>query len=188
MRIYTSHVCARSLIIFNAAAKSLAEGGLVDIDPKLRQTINGIIGQAQQLCPGYTIYSLISTPPSASTSSDQTKPTLHSQDKDEPLHISLTHPLPLRRSQILPFRDELRSALLSARASSGTTRGGPGSGSESGPVRLSLPGEVVGFVNGRRSGGEGRGGRAFLALRVSAGSPDVSKDSAIAVTTGGEHD
>lgn len=41
------------------------------------------------------------------------------------------------------------------------------------PFRLSFAGRVSGYVNGKKYGGEGEGGRAFLAVRLAAGSMDV---------------
>lgn len=80
--------------------------------------------------------------------------TLHSSPT---LHVSLTHPLPLRRAQIDPFRADL------ARRIAGF-----------GKFKLSAVGALVGYRNGRATGGEGSGGRAFLAIRVGAGHDTVS--------------
>ncbi|KAK4687613.1 U6 snRNA phosphodiesterase, partial [Tremellales sp. Uapishka_1] len=74
------------------------------------------------------------------------------------LHISLTHPLPLRRSQIPAFQSDLTSAL----------RGLP-------PFRLSLSSQVRHYQNGKKYGGEGSGGRGFLALRVGAGHTELER-------------
>ncbi|WVQ94633.1 hypothetical protein IAU59_001713 [Kwoniella sp. CBS 9459] len=93
----------------------------------------------------------------------------------ESLHISLTHPLPLRRHQIVPFRDSLTARLRAQ-----------------GSFRLSLVGDTKVYHNGSQirsmghaaghGGGIGGGGgdhsgrsgsRAFFALRTGAGSVEL---------------
>lgn len=69
------------------------------------------------------------------------------------LHISLTRPVPLRRHQIQPFRDELASRL-----------------GQICPFKLSLVGSVKAYYNEVTGGGSNR---AFLALRVGAGAREV---------------
>jgi hypothetical protein len=132
----------------------------------LRVIIDELVARAQTLCPIHTFHSFI-TP-------DADNQTQHSKEgsagtpfkSDAPptnLHISLTHPLPLRRAQTTTFQSDLTHA-LSMLGNSTQTSGGA--------FRLSLAG-VQGYMNGRRTGGEGSGGRAFLALRVGAGSQEV---------------
>jgi hypothetical protein len=81
------------------------------------------------------------------------------------LHISLAHPFPLRQSQIPEFKADLLRALRSLRGA--RTKG---------VFPLSLGGRLRVYYNGKKYGGEGHGGRAFLALRVSAGMKEVSAD------------
>ncbi|KJE01599.1 hypothetical protein I311_04761 [Cryptococcus gattii NT-10] len=71
------------------------------------------------------------------------------------LHISLTRPVPLRRHQIQPFRDELASRLGQICA-----------------FKLSLVGAVNSYYNEVTGGGSNR---AFLALRVGAGASELKK-------------
>ncbi|OXG15039.1 hypothetical protein C367_05703 [Cryptococcus neoformans Ze90-1] len=71
------------------------------------------------------------------------------------LHISLTRPVPLRRHQIQPFRDELASRL-----------------GQICPFKLSLVGSVKAYYNEVTGGGSNR---AFLALRVGAGARELKK-------------
>ncbi|KAL0252412.1 hypothetical protein I308_101803 [Cryptococcus tetragattii IND107] len=71
------------------------------------------------------------------------------------LHISLTRPVPLRRHQIQPFRDELASRLGQTCA-----------------FKLSLVGSVNPYYNEVTGGGSNR---AFLALRVGAGASELKK-------------
>ncbi|KAE8539737.1 hypothetical protein D1P53_003673 [Cryptococcus gattii VGV] len=71
------------------------------------------------------------------------------------LHISLTRPVPLRRHQIQPFRDELASGLGQTCA-----------------FKLSLVGSVNPYYNEVTGGGSNR---AFLALRVGAGASELKK-------------
>ena len=78
------------------------------------------------------------------------------------LHVSLTHPLALRRSQIDDFRNDVFRACKSALP-------------EGKGVAVSLAGDVSVYHNGTRTGGVGQGGRAFFALRLGAGQPEVSR-------------
>jgi hypothetical protein len=74
---------------------------------------------------------------------------LHSNTK---LHISLTHPLPLRRSQLEPFKTALHGQI-----------------SALGKFHVSIVGQMVGFQNSLAREGDVIRGRAFLAIRVGAG-------------------
>lgn len=69
------------------------------------------------------------------------------------LHISLTRPVPLRRHQIQPFKDELASRL-----------------GQICTFKLSLTGSVKAYYNEVTGGGSNR---VFLALRVGAGVSEV---------------
>ncbi|WVR03900.1 hypothetical protein IAU60_000899 [Kwoniella sp. DSM 27419] len=80
--------------------------------------------------------------------------TIHSSLRD--LHISLSHPLPLRRHQIASVRDDLRSQ-LSGRS----------------PFKLSFAGGIKVYYNRVIGAPEGAAGRAFFALRVGAGAQDL---------------
>lgn len=107
--------------------------------------------KARQLCPDTTIHSFLATGTNG-----------HGR-----LHISLNHPFPLRRSQIDAFRAELSQRVSTSKATRGSGSGG---------FTVSLAGGVKVYQNGRRYGGEGAGGRAFMALRVGAGAKEVSGD------------
>ncbi|OCF32287.1 hypothetical protein I316_05955 [Kwoniella heveanensis BCC8398] len=86
----------------------------------------------------------------------------------ESLHISLTHPLPLRRHQIIPFREKLWAQLRTH-----------------GSFRLSLVGDAKVYYNRSQmqtqaaenkdddDAGHASGGRAFFALRTGAGSVEL---------------
>ena len=78
------------------------------------------------------------------------------------LHVSLTHPFPLRRSQIESFAADLTQRLLSS-----------SSRISNGPFQLSFAGGLKMYYNGVKTGGQGTGGRAFLAFQVGAGHPEV---------------
>ncbi|ALO60446.1 hypothetical protein CNC01375 [Cryptococcus deneoformans JEC21] len=71
------------------------------------------------------------------------------------LHISLTRPVPLRRHQIQPFKDELASRL-----------------GQICTFKLSLTGSVKAYYNEVTGGGSNR---VFLALRVGAGVSELKK-------------
>jgi hypothetical protein len=115
----------------------------------LRTVISDLVAHAQTQLPKHVIHSLLETP-------------TPSQQAGE-LHISITHPLPLRRSQVDPLRIELITALkIWARMR------------RVGSMRCSLAGCPSVYYNGKATGGEGKGGRAFLALRVGAGATEVS--------------
>lgn len=111
---------------------------------------------------------------------------------DPALHISLSQPLALRRSQISSFKDELASRLRS-RTSTSTNTSAKRVESGVRPFRLSLAGRIKVYYNtlkpstssasarsdsntGHKAevGVEASGGRAFMALRVGAGTTDVS--------------
>ena len=121
----------------------------VQLPEPLRDALESLIRRARGLCPGHELYSLLTNP----QASDGV------QGKSQSLHISLTHPLALRRSQIGTFRDDLSVRL----ATSGIQ-----------PFTSSLAPGVRVYFNGRRYGGQGIGGRAFLALRLGAGSVEVN--------------
>lgn len=114
----------------------------------LRTAISDLVTHAQTRLPDHVIHSLLETP-------------TPSQKAGE-LHISITHPLPLRRSQVDPLRVELTSALKSWARNRGIES-----------MKCSLAGIPSVYYNGKATGGEGRGGRAFLALRVGAGATEV---------------
>lgn len=138
----------------------------VSLPRALRRTINDVVSHARRLCPDYTLHPLVIYTSKHAEERSVISENGRSNEDDSPgpssLHISLTHPLPLRRSQIDTFRDGLRS---SVRREAATLER---------PLTLSFAGQVVGFVNGRRYGGDGTGGRAFLALRIAAGATEVS--------------
>jgi hypothetical protein len=129
----------------------------------LHEVLLELVESARSLVPNPNIHSFLLPLTSAAASNASAERSVTGR---LPLHISLTHPLPLRRSQIRSFRDDLAHRLgeLGAGASMKEGLG----------FRLSLAQRVSGYVNGRRYGGEGVGGRAFLALRVGAGSKEVS--------------
>jgi hypothetical protein len=133
----------------------------------LHDVLTELIDSTRSLVPNHVIHSFLLPATSAAASN---VPGGRPVTGRLPLHISLTHPLPLRRSQIRSFRDDLAHR-LGGRGG----LGGLGAGMTEGlGFRLSLAQRVSGYVNGRRYGGEGVGGRAFLALRVGAGSKEVS--------------
>ena len=84
-------------------------------------------------------------------------------DNGHELHVSLAHSFPLRRHQIAHFRSRLVQRLV---AQSAIERPG---------LSLSLGGRVKVYYNGKRYGGQGHGGRAFLALRVTSGFREVRR-------------
>ena len=114
----------------------------------LRTALTDLIARAQGEVPRHTIYNLLETP-------------TPSQKAGE-LHISITHPLPLRRSQVDPLRIELTTALKSWARTMHLES-----------IKCSLSGTPTVYYNGKATGGEGSGGRAFLALRVGAGASEV---------------
>ncbi|WVQ64818.1 uncharacterized protein L199_002987 [Kwoniella botswanensis] len=99
----------------------------------LRAVLEEILRSIQDELPNHTIHSLLSS-----------------------LHISLTHPLPLRRDQILPFRNSLAGRLKTLNK-----------------FKLSFASEMKIYYNRLSGGEEGSGGRAFLALRVGAGAKEI---------------
>jgi len=116
----------------------------------LRTAIADLIASAQEDIPRHTVYNLLETP-------------TPSQKAGE-LHISITHPLPLRRSQVDPLRLELSSALkVWARKRHVES------------IKCSLAGVPTVYYNWKATGGEGNGGRAFMALRVGAGAAEVCR-------------
>jgi hypothetical protein len=115
----------------------------------LRTVISDLVAHAQSHLPSHVIHSLLETP-------------TPSQQAGE-LHISITHPLPLRRSQVDPLRIELIAALQTWARTRRVEN-----------MRCSLAGIPSVYYNGKATGGEGKGGRAFLALRVGAGAVEVS--------------
>lgn len=68
------------------------------------------------------------------------------------LHISLTHSLPLRRSELEPFKNALSERI-----------------SAFNKFNISVVGQMVGFQNSVARKGDIVRGRAFLAIRVGAG-------------------
>ncbi|KAK6907250.1 hypothetical protein I203_101240 [Kwoniella mangroviensis CBS 8507] len=98
-----------------------------------RAVLEGILRSIQDELPNHTIHSLLSS-----------------------LHISLTHPLPLRRDQILPFRNSLAGRLKTVHK-----------------FKLSFASEMKIYYNRLSGGEEGNGGRAFVALRVGAGANEI---------------
>lgn len=139
----------------------------------LHEVLTELIDSTRSLVMNHDIHSFLLPATSAAVSNVPGEQTPKSSRL--PLHISLTHPLPLRRSQIRSFRDDLAHRLGGPGGLGGLGLGGLGAGvTEASGFRLSLAQRVSGYVNGRRYGGEGVGGRAFLALRVGAGSKEVS--------------
>jgi hypothetical protein len=120
----------------------------VKASKSLRTALADLIASVQKELSRHTIYNLLETP-------------TPSQKAGE-LHISITHPLPLRRSQV----DSLRVELTSALKSWASTR-------RIESVKCSLAGVPTVYYNGKVTGGEGKGGRAFMALRVGAGAGEV---------------
>ena len=114
----------------------------------LRTALTDLAAQAQGELPRHTIHNLLETP-------------TPSQKAGE-LHISITHPLPLRRSQVDPLRVELTSGVKSWARTRHLEN-----------IKCSLSGTPTVYYNGKATGGEGSGGRAFLALRVGAGAAEV---------------
>ncbi|ORX33636.1 hypothetical protein BD324DRAFT_209271 [Kockovaella imperatae] len=110
----------------------------LSVSNRLRQALENIIARARVLCPNITLVSLL---------------------ESQYLHISLTHPLPLRRSQIEPVASSV-TRLLRASASR--------------PFRLAFAGDLKVYYNGRQTGGQGTGGRAFLAFQIGAGHPEIN--------------
>lgn len=121
---------------------------LVKAPKALRTALADLITSAQTELPRHTIYNLLETPTPSQNSGE--------------LHISITHPLPLRRSQVDPLRIELTTALKSWARTRGIES-----------LKCSLSGSPTVYYNGKATGGEGSGGRAFLALRVGAGAAEV---------------
>lgn len=132
----------------------------LDVSPELGRAIDAVVSEA-------TAHSLVSEPSSSSTSSTTPPSTSSSTDKTKTyrqLHVSLSHPLPLRRDMVSSFAPAVRRAL------SGT-----------GGFRLSLAGAPVVYYNApggaARMPGRGLprvGGRAFLGLRVGAGTKELA--------------
>ncbi|KAL7419733.1 poly(U)-specific 3'-to-5' RNA exonuclease [Cryptotrichosporon argae] len=111
----------------------------LDLPPSLRPVLASLLGAARaRLAARHPTLDLVAIP-------------------HDTLHVSLTHPFPLRRSQIAEFTADLARALAHARR-----------------FRLSLA-SVKAYHNGARFGGDGHGGRAFLSLRVGAGAAEMSK-------------
>ena len=113
----------------------------VELPRRLIQEIKALEKDVRDRCPGLELHSFL--------------------DRGRELHVSLTHPFPLRRHQIAPFRSRLTQC-LATEVSDG--RSG---------MSLSLGGSVKVYYNGKRYGGEGHGGRAFLALQVTSGFREV---------------
>lgn len=122
--------------------------GTVKAPKSLRTAITDLIASAQAQLPHHTLYSLLETP-------------TPSQKAGE-LHISITHPLPLRRSQVDPLRVELAAALKAWARTRQVEN-----------IKCSLAGVPTIYYNGKATGGDGKGGRAFLALRVGAGAVEA---------------
>ena len=122
------------------------------ISKKLRIELDNLIQETQKRLPDHVIHSSLSTPTPSQTAGE--------------LHVSLTHPLPLRISQVDDFRTELSRSI-----SQWSTRNSVTS------IRTSLAGWTSVYFNGRATGGEGTGGRAFMALRLGAGSSEVRPSS-----------
>lgn len=114
----------------------------------LRNAIGELVKYAQDKVLAHTLHSLLETP------------TL-SQKAGE-LHISITHSLPLRRDQVESLRIDLTTALEKWSRTRGIR-----------DFKCSLAGSPTVYYNGKATGGEGGGGRAFIALRVGAGSTEV---------------
>ena len=116
------------------------------IPRRLSETISALIDKTRQQCPKINLYSFLDSN--------------LNRDTDGPsLHVSLTHPFPLRRSQIRPFQADLTKQLRTLEHLGG--------------FKLSLAGQIKVYYNGKRYGGEGSGGRAFMAFRVGAGASEV---------------
>lgn len=122
------------------------------ISTSLRRALDELVAVAQTKLPGYTLHSLLATP-------------TPSQKAGE-LHVSLTHPLPLRASQVEPFRAELSDNLRRWSRSTALSS-----------FKCSLAGRLSVYYNGKATGGEGAGGRAFMALRLGAGAREVCSRS-----------
>lgn len=133
---------------------------IVPVSRAFGKMIDDILDDTRQACSGHTLHSNLAPLSNAEASDDQEE---KRADRYLPLHVSLTHPLPLRRSQIDTFRLDVQQAIKRLSLA---------------PFRLSFAGQVTGYVNGRRTGGEGSGKRAFLALRTSAGTFQVGRDRA----------
>ncbi|ORY27444.1 hypothetical protein BCR39DRAFT_538049 [Naematelia encephala] len=120
----------------------------------LRRTIADLIKHIQALLsPEFKLNSLLSAPPKGQPAT--------AAPIDHDLHVSLTHPLPLVRTRINELRGEVENRLKATQSAK--------------PFRLSFVGDVKCYYNGRRYGGEGEGGRAFMALRVGSGAPEILK-------------
>lgn len=122
----------------------------LELPPAFCQTLLELVDETRRLCPHITLHSFLESrgPPGGDEADDAA------------LHVSLTHPLPLRRSQIDAFGTEVAAALRQA--------------PDEGELRLSLVSHVKVYFNGKRFGGEGSIGRAFMALRLGAGAQRVS--------------
>ncbi|WVW80048.1 hypothetical protein I302_102021 [Kwoniella bestiolae CBS 10118] len=105
----------------------------LSIPTGLRMILEEVLKAIQDELPTHTMHSLLSS-----------------------LHISLTHPLPLRRHQIIPFRNALTDRLRTGDK-----------------FRLSFASEIKVYYNRLEGGEEGSGGRAFVALRVGAGAKEL---------------
>lgn len=117
---------------------------LVEIPKRLSEQIKSLVTSLQASLPDVHLHTYLST--------------------STELHVSLSHAFPLRQSQIPQFRTDLTRALqLHGAKSRGAT-----------PLRVSLGGKIRVYRNGRRYGGDGHGGRTFLALQVGAGAKEVS--------------
>lgn len=137
---------------------AVTDSRAVALTRTLGKLIDEIIDRARKQCPGYILHSNLDSPADPAISSQNDRQGAKT-GRYRPLHVSLTHPLPLRRSQIDPFRLAVTKNIRSL----GLV-----------PLHLSFAGALTAYTNGRRTGGEGTGGRAFLALRTSAGSEQVS--------------
>ncbi|EIW66604.1 hypothetical protein TREMEDRAFT_65475 [Tremella mesenterica DSM 1558] len=138
----------------------------LSIPTSLRSTLNEILITLKRLLPTKDIH-----------------PTHDLKD----LHISLSHPLGLRRSQIPTFlsglskavKDVKKTILPMIRSTSNISSSHETSemgGDEKMTLRLSLAGNIKVYLNGKKRGGQGDGGRAFFALRLGAGDPESSRD------------
>jgi hypothetical protein len=180
--------------------------GSVTLSKRLREALDRVITEVQELCQSdkILVHPLFIKPPLP-----ETDPMCVSQNEGklvelQDLHVSLSHPLPLRRDQVSLLHDHL--------SRTPSTRSGTG-----GPLRIGLVNTVVAYRNGALSKeslvsrgtdaartrrdvnsgdrsitasadtedgylgglgttGVGRGGRAFLALRVGAGHDAVSAE------------
>ncbi|WWC87794.1 uncharacterized protein L201_002686 [Kwoniella dendrophila CBS 6074] len=110
----------------------------LDLPTSMRRVSEDILSELQDEIPGHKIHSLLSN-----------------------LHISLTHPLPLRRHQIESFRNQLSNCLRS----------------QSSNFKLSFASDLKVYYNRSQNNDaeEGSGGRAFLALRVGAGAKELNE-------------